>query len=82
MPGAGPADRPDRWSSSPRQEPPGCLLDRRPPGHLVGVASVPQGDRRNALDEIRDELIAAWGDPNEEREVARDLHMRVGRIAG
>jgi ubiquinone/menaquinone biosynthesis C-methylase UbiE len=35
---------------------------------------------RDALDEIRNELVAAWGDPSEEREVVWDLHLRVGRV--
>jgi hypothetical protein len=37
---------------------------------------------RDATDEIRDEMKAAWGDPQQEREVVWDLHMRVGRING
>ena len=37
---------------------------------------------RDATDEIRDEMTAAWGDPKQEREVVLDLHMRVGRIDG
>jgi SAM-dependent methyltransferase len=37
---------------------------------------------RDPIDEIREELTAAWGDPTEEREVAWDLHLRVGRITG
>jgi SAM-dependent methyltransferase len=35
---------------------------------------------RDALDMIRDELTVAWGDPEHEREVAWDLHLRVGRV--
>jgi SAM-dependent methyltransferase len=35
---------------------------------------------RDAIDEIRGELTASWGDPSEEREVAWDLHLRVGRV--
>jgi SAM-dependent methyltransferase len=34
------------------------------------------------IDEIRDELTEAWGDPQRERQVGWDLHMRVGRISG
>ncbi len=34
------------------------------------------------MDQIRDELAAAWGDPEQEREVALDLFMRVGMIGG
>jgi SAM-dependent methyltransferase len=33
------------------------------------------------IDEIRDELTEAWGDPQRERQVAWDLHMRVGRVS-
>jgi len=35
---------------------------------------------REPMDEIRDELVGAWGDPLQERQVAWDLFMRVGRI--
>lgn len=35
---------------------------------------------RDALDEIRGELAAAWGEPSRVREVAWDLHLRVGRV--
>ncbi len=35
---------------------------------------------REPTDEIRDELAAAWGDSQEERQVAWDLFMRVGRV--
>jgi ubiquinone/menaquinone biosynthesis C-methylase UbiE len=35
---------------------------------------------REATDEIRDDLAAAWGDSEQVREVAWDLFMRVGRI--
>ena len=37
---------------------------------------------REAMDEIRDELAAAWGDPRQERQVAWDLFMRVGKVSG
>ena len=37
---------------------------------------------REATDEIRDDLVAAWGDSEQVREVAWDLFMRVGRIGG
>jgi len=33
-------------------------------------------------DEIRDELAGAWGDPDQEREVAWTLFLRVGMITG
>jgi ubiquinone/menaquinone biosynthesis C-methylase UbiE len=33
------------------------------------------------VDEIRDELTAAWGDPRQQRQVTWDLFMRVGRVA-
>jgi ubiquinone/menaquinone biosynthesis C-methylase UbiE len=36
---------------------------------------------RDPMDEIRDELAGAWGDPQQERQVAWDLFMRVGRIS-
>jgi len=36
---------------------------------------------REPMDEIRDELAGAWGDPQQERQVAWDLFMRVGRIS-
>jgi ubiquinone/menaquinone biosynthesis C-methylase UbiE len=35
---------------------------------------------RQPTDEIRDELAGAWGDPQQERQVAWDLFMRVGRV--
>jgi ubiquinone/menaquinone biosynthesis C-methylase UbiE len=35
---------------------------------------------RDPIDEIRDELAGAWGDPQQERQVTWDLFMRVGRI--
>lgn len=37
---------------------------------------------RDPVDEICKELARDWGDPVHEREVAWDLHLRVGRIAG
>jgi hypothetical protein len=37
---------------------------------------------RDPLDEIREELAAAWGDSHKIREVAWDLHLRVGRVIG
>jgi ubiquinone/menaquinone biosynthesis C-methylase UbiE len=51
-------------------------------GHVVRFAAIPQRDWASPLDEIRDELAAAWGDPNEEREFSWDLHLRVGIITG
>ena len=52
---------------------------------LMGTWSASQRFRketgRDALDEVRDELAAAWGDPSREREVAWDLHVRVGRVS-
>jgi hypothetical protein len=35
---------------------------------------------RDPIDEIREELVAAWGDPQQEQQVTWDLHFRVGRI--
>ncbi len=35
---------------------------------------------RDALDMIRDDLTAAWGDPLQKRVIAWDLRMRVGRV--
>jgi len=35
---------------------------------------------RDPMDEIRDELAGAWGNPQQERQVAWELFMRVGRI--
>ena len=37
---------------------------------------------REPTDEIRDELAGAWGDPRQERQVAWDLFMRVGKVSG
>ena len=37
---------------------------------------------QDPIDEIRDELTEAWGDPQQERQVTWDLHMRVGRVSG
>ena len=37
---------------------------------------------REPTDEIRDELAGAWGDPQQERQVAWDLFMRVGKVSG
>ena len=37
---------------------------------------------RDPLDEIRNDLAGAWGDPQQEREVGWDLHLRVGRVTG
>jgi ubiquinone/menaquinone biosynthesis C-methylase UbiE len=34
------------------------------------------------LYEIGDELAAAWGNPDEQRDVTWDLHLRVGKVAG
>ncbi len=36
---------------------------------------------REPTDEIRDELAGAWGDPQQERQVAWDLLMRVGKVS-
>ena len=38
--------------------------------------------RRDPIDEIRGELAAAWGDPDQQREVAWTLFLRVGMITG
>ncbi len=38
--------------------------------------------RREPIGEIRDDLAAAWGDPDQEREVAWTLFLRVGMITG
>ena len=35
---------------------------------------------RDPLDELREELKAAWGDPAQERQVVWDLHLRAARI--
>lgn len=35
---------------------------------------------RDPIEPIREELAAAWGDPSRVREVAWDLHLRVGRV--
>jgi ubiquinone/menaquinone biosynthesis C-methylase UbiE len=37
---------------------------------------------RDPIEQIRDELTAAWGDPQQERQVTWDLFMRVGRVSG
>ena len=37
---------------------------------------------REPTDEIRDELARAWGDPRQERQVAWDLFMQVGKVSG
>jgi hypothetical protein len=37
--------------------------------------------KRDPMDEIRDELTAAWGDPAQDRQVTWELFMRVGRIS-
>ena len=56
-------------------------------GQFVGFlgtwsASIRYLDRtgQDPLDEIRDELTAAWGDRHQRREVAFNLHLRIGRI--
>ena len=36
---------------------------------------------RDPIDEIREELAEAWGDPEQERQVAWELFMRVGRVS-
>ena len=51
-------------------------------GRLSGSQRFRKEAGRDTLDEFRDELAAAWGDPEGEREVAWDLHLRVGRISG
>ena len=38
--------------------------------------------RRDPIGEIRDDLVAAWGDPDQQREVAWTLFLRVGMITG
>jgi len=38
--------------------------------------------RRDPIGEIREELAAAWGDPDQEREVAWTFFLRVGMITG
>jgi len=38
--------------------------------------------RRDPIGEIREELAAAWGDPDQEREVTWTLRLRVGMITG
>lgn len=35
---------------------------------------------RDPIDEVRDDLASAWGDPEQRREVAWDLSLRVGRV--
>ncbi len=35
---------------------------------------------KESLEEIREDLASAWGEPNLDREVTWDLHMRVGRV--
>ncbi len=35
---------------------------------------------RDPVDEVREELLAAWGDPEQERQVAWDLYLRAARI--
>ena len=35
---------------------------------------------RDPIDVIRDELAAAWSDPSQERQIAWDLHLRVGTV--
>jgi|SRR5208337_3189499 len=37
---------------------------------------------RDPIGEIRDDLAAAWGDPDQEREVAWTLFLRLGMITG
>jgi ubiquinone/menaquinone biosynthesis C-methylase UbiE len=37
---------------------------------------------RDPIDEVRDELIVAWGDPRQERQVTWDLYLRVGPVVG
>jgi ubiquinone/menaquinone biosynthesis C-methylase UbiE len=37
---------------------------------------------RNPTDEIREEMIAVWGDPAMKRDVTWPVHTRVGRVAG
>jgi hypothetical protein len=37
---------------------------------------------RDPIDEVRDELIGAWGDPRQERQVTWDLYLRVGPVVG
>ena len=37
---------------------------------------------REPTDEIHDELAGAWGDPRQDRQVAWDLFMRVGKVSG
>ena len=46
------------------------------------LPAIPQRDRARPIDEIRDDLAAAWGDPSQEREVAWTLRLRVGMITG
>jgi hypothetical protein len=36
---------------------------------------------RDPIDEVRDELTAAWGDSYNVRMVGWDLHLRVGRVS-
>lgn len=49
-------------------------------GTWSGSQSYRKGTGRDPIEEIRDDLTAAWGDPEQEREVAWDLHLRVGRV--
>jgi hypothetical protein len=37
---------------------------------------------RDATDEIRDEMMAAWGDQKQARKVVLDLHLRAGQVSG
>jgi ubiquinone/menaquinone biosynthesis C-methylase UbiE len=37
---------------------------------------------RDPIGEIRDDLTKAWGDPDQDRQIAWDLFMRVGMITG
>ena len=37
---------------------------------------------QNPIDPFREDLAAAWGDPDRQREIVWPLHMRVGRISG
>ena len=59
------------------------LTDRLEPHDAeFRLAAVAKRDQMRPIDEIWDDLAAAWGDPDQEREVAWTLRLRVGMITG
>jgi SAM-dependent methyltransferase len=51
-------------------------------GTWSGSCAYRKMNNREPVDEVREDLAAAWGDPQQQRDVTWNLYMRVGTVAG